>query len=128
MPLLTWTIAYQTGSAIVTARASGSMDVDRLTQFARELLETSSEYGSKKFLLDYREANSQQLSTLEICDLPDILAGLGLTQEHKVAMVFSAQTDRRDDFPFYDKLANLSRLTNGIFTDIESAQAWLEAP
>ena len=120
----TWTIEYGQEDGIVRVKMTGRATLESLKRLATEALAEAARHGADKFLVDDREM-VPNIGTMDIYNLPDILQKLGMNHAHKVAVVFSASSEKVEDFQFYEARANNLGFGHRLFTSPEAALDWL---
>ena len=121
---MSWKIDYLPEHQVVRVTTSGRMTLELLKQMASDGLAEAAKHGASRFLVDHR-AMTPDLETMDIYDLPRINLELGLQRAHRVAIVMSAATEKKADFKFYEDRAYNVGLAHRLFTDPETALAWL---
>ena len=120
----TWTIEYGQEDGVVRVKMTGKATLESLKLQATEALAVAAKHGANKFLVDDREM-VPDVGTMDIYNLPDILQKLGLSHAHKVAVVFSASSEKVEDFQFYEARANNLGFAHRLFTSPAAALDWL---
>ena len=124
---MSWVIDYLPEHALVRVTTSGTMDLDQIKQMATDALAAGVTHGADHFLVDHR-LMLPALSHEEIFDLPRINEEQGVALTMRVAIVFSPDSPRKEDFFFYE-VRTRSKGTSNIrqFNDYDQALDWLLA-
>ena len=122
--MLSWTIDYLPAEEVVRVTATGELTLDALATLIPEGLAETARRGVRRTLVDYR-AIVPAMGTMDIYRAPDAALRSGLTRDHRVAFVVSADPQVRADFRFYEDRAALNGLNHRVFAEIEPALAWL---
>ena len=121
-----WTIHLLETPPAIAVKASGPMKLVLVKQIAAEALAEAAAHGVHRFLVDDREM-VPLLSTLEIYELPDTLARLGLDKRDRVAVVYASTAPKAGDFSFFEDTAVNRGFDVRLFTDVNLALDWLRA-
>lgn len=120
-----WLIDFIPESALVRVVTSGTMDLDQIKQMAAEAIAIGIAHGADRFLLDHRNM-LPALSHEDIFDLPRINAEQGVAKTMRVAIVFSPDSPRKEDFFFYEVRTRSKGASNiRQFNDFDQAMGWL---
>lgn len=119
-----WKIRLIDRPPAVHVTVSGNLRLPLIKRLASEALAEAARRAVRRFLMDEREM-VPDLSTLEIHQLPDILARLGLAKSDPVAIVYSETAPRAADFRFFENTALNRGFRLRLFTRIDDALEWL---
>src|SRR4249919_222451 len=122
---MSWTIDFLPNEQILRVTTHGTMDLALIKQMAREALDAGLAHQALRYLIDHRDM-IPALSSEDIFDLPKINADMGVGRTMRVAIVFSPDSPRAEDFFYYD-VRNLSKGSSNIrqFSDLQQALGWL---
>jgi len=121
-----WTIEFLDAEQVILVTTSGSMDLDGLKRLAVESLAESNRRGASRFLLDHRKM-TPAVDAVEIYNLPNINESLGVTRQHRIAIVYDPASSDVANFQFYEDRAYNVGFDHRLFTDIDKAMKWLTA-
>lgn len=122
---MSWVIDYLPEHRVVRVTTSGTMALEQIKQMAEDALAAGAAQGADHFLVDHR-LMVPALSHEEIFDLPRISEEQGVAPTTRVAIVFSPDSPRREDFFFYE-VRTRSKGNSNIrqFNDYDQALGWL---
>jgi len=122
-----WDIDYLPEQDILRVTTSGTMDLAQIKQMATEGMAAGVAQSATRFLVDHRKM-LPALSHEDIFDLPRINAEQGVARTMRVAIVFSPDSPRREDFFFYEVRTRSKGASNiRQFDDYDQAVDWLLA-
>lgn len=121
---MNWTIDYLDSSGIICAMVSGDLTADGIKAMQSELLEESKRRNVKRLLCDCRGV-SPRINFSEVYELPAKLRELGVTSEHKFALVYTAGSSAESLLTFLDDRSYNVGLFQKAFSDYERACLWL---
>ena len=122
---MNWTIEFLREQAIVVVTTSGVMRIEALREMSIAGLAAGRAFGAKKFLIDHRQT-APDLGTLDIHDLPDMYASMGIDPEFRVATLLAENATGHDAFEFFQLLMrNRGAHYFQQFTDFDDAMHWL---
>jgi hypothetical protein len=122
---MAWKIDYRQKERILSAKASGPIDLDTLKQFASEILAALSANNAKKVLTDYRDA-TLEVSILDIYSWPRIIKKLGYSPGIQIAVVYSEASENKESFLFYENVLQNAGFFHRVFTDLSESLEWLK--
>lgn len=102
---------------------SGVVDLKASRELLRELVAVSSRNNVDRILIDGREASSNA-STVDVWTLANDLGSLGVSREHRVALL-NRPKDEFDRGAFLELCATNRGYQLRAFRDFEEAFAWL---
>lgn len=125
--MLSFTLEHLDVEGIILARTSGTMGLADLLRFSETAFKYGTKLGFTRYLVDHRNM-VPDISTFELYDLPTLLQKSGLEGDIKIAIVFRENSEKRDDFDFY-QIRSWSMGINNIrqFTSEQQAMSWLLA-
>lgn len=122
-----WDIDYLPEQDILRVTTSGTMDLAQIKQMATEGMAAGVAQSATRFLVDHRKM-LPALSPEDIFDLPRINAEQGVARTMRVAIVFSPDSPRKEDFFFYEVRTRSKGASNiRQFDDYDQAVDWLLA-
>lgn|GEM_PF-1285240 len=123
--MLTFTLEYLEKERVVLARTAGTMDLPDLMRFSQTAFEYGTKLGISHYLVDHRNM-VPKISTFELYELPTLLQKSGLAGDIKIAIVFRENSEKKEDFDFY-QMRSWSMGINNLrqFTDEQQAMSWL---
>jgi len=114
-------VAYDPQCDCLIGEFIGSIDHEKLEEYALEVAEAAKEHGCRRILNDLRKAEVR-FSTTEIIEIPGFLETTGIDRSWKRAVVVSQSLE---DYRFYETTALNRGYTVKIFTDLTEARDWL---
>jgi hypothetical protein len=123
---VSWKIEHLEPEKTILIETSGAQDISMVRQMTAEVVELALRFGVTRFLKDDREADLQ-LTTLEIYEIPKILAELGIPRSSRIAVLMNSSSTQRRDFEFFKtRMHNEGMPEARIFVDSkEDALGWL---
>lgn len=122
-----WTIEFLPETQILRVTTAGTMGLEQIKQMAAEGMAAGVSHAATRFLVDHRKM-LPSLSHEDIFDLPRINAEQGVARTMRVAIVFSPDSPRREDFFFYEVRTRSKGASNiRQFDDYDQALDWLLA-
>jgi hypothetical protein len=121
---MNWIITYLPSGKIIRAAVNGSLTADGIAAMQARLLEESKRCDLNLFLCDCRGVEPD-INISELYDLPSKLRELGLSSEHKVAMVYSPEPHVKPLFTFFEDRSYNVGLKQKVFSDYDGACSWL---
>ncbi len=127
---MAYKVEYNAAEDCVQARIEGSVDLEMVHRYAREIIRQLSAHNCWRLLNDMRRA-SIRLPTVDIYDLPAWIEEEGLNRDCRRALVVSRDFD---DYKFFETVSrNHGHLlevfadpnATGIFRDKTKAREWL---
>ena len=118
-----WEIRYEEADQVVRVKTSGTMTLPPLKQMVAETLVEAAKHNAYRFLMDHRDV-IVKLSTAETYTLPEIFKAMGREAHHRVAILYTQDTDTRA-FAFHEYRAQDLGISHKIFLTTETAMAWL---
>lgn len=119
-----WLIEYRQDLGIISTIVSGTVTLDGIVLVSAKLLELAAQNGVCRYFSDYRNV-SLTISVLEIHNLPQTLRSLGMSNNDKVAILYSPDSQDASNFTFFDTRCFNTRLNVKVFSDSETAYTWL---
>ena len=89
-----------------------------------DAIATAAKLGITDYLVDFR-GMTPDLSVTTIYELPRILEKLGDTRESRTAMVVSPESEKKEDFSFFETVSLNQGFQVKLFTDLQEATQWL---
>ena len=119
-------VTYNPDSGLIESKIQGDLSLEEAKQLIAEIGATAKENNCFLCLSDYREA-TMNLSTVEIYDIPRILAGslasIGVdAQKFKRAIVVERSLE---DYHFYETVSLNTGQNIKLFLDMDEAKKWL---
>ena len=119
-----WRFEHLIGGRVLRVTTRGIMDLDGRIEMMKALLAEATKIGARLFLVDHREV-TVRLTTLDIYNLPQINARLGLRGDERAAIVYAPH--QKADASFYEARARNSGFTHRAFNNEHEAMRWLLA-
>lgn len=119
-----WEVTYWPEGHVVCVKTAGSMTLADLKQMAIDVLAEAAARNTLKILADHRLVR-HEIPVVDIYRLPDVFRELGWGPTHTVATVFAPEAGQGVDFTFFDNRAYNTGMSHRLFTDVETARAWL---
>ena len=119
-----WRFEHLIGGRVLRVTTRGIMDLDGRIEMMKALLAEATKIGARLFLVDHREV-TVRLTTLDIYNLPQINARLGLRADERAAIVYAPH--QKADASFYETRARNSGFTHRAFNNEHEAMRWLLA-
>lgn len=118
---MTYTLDYDTERHIITGKMWGNIDASVVKQMAADLLPLMQMHNCYRVLNDLRYASISS-ETIQIYNMPRSVASVKVPAKTKRALVLREVTD---DFLFLETASINAGQRLKLFTDLESARAWL---
>lgn len=123
---MSWHIDVLPEQQLIRVVTSGILTLPMLQAFGQEAVATARANGCHKFLIDHRLLESVAVAALDIHELPDWYAAIGITAEHRIATLLAENALRREDFAFFHAQAsNRGAHQFRLFDRLDEAQHWL---
>lgn len=124
--VMPWTIDFLEAEKIILVKTSGSLDLGAFKRLAAESLAEAARLGVTCFLLDHRSM-TPAVDAIEIYNMPRINEELGVTRQHRVAIVYDPESSDRSNFQFYEDRASNIGFDHRLFIGVAEAMKWLAA-
>jgi hypothetical protein len=122
---MNWTIEFVREPGIVVVTTSGIMRIEALREMSVAGLAAGRAFGAQKFLIDHR-LTTPELGTLDIHELPDMYAAMGIGPDFRIATLLAENAAGHDAFEFFQLLMrNRGAHYFQQFTDLDDAMRWL---
>jgi hypothetical protein len=124
---MSWTISYRKEDGIVFIKTTGIHTPADIRLLVQEALAEAAKHKATRYLVDDREM-TPDFRALDIYQLPRIFLDLGAPRESLLATVISAHSTKKEDYKFYQDVAdNFGGVSVKIFEEsIDAALLWLQ--
>jgi hypothetical protein len=116
------TIEYLPEKGYTLNRAAGQNSPDITIECVTEMIEVSTRHDCSNLLADLRET-TLIAATIDTFELPKRFEKLGLSPEHKLAIVYS---EAESDYQFLETVSRNKGLQVRVFVDFDEAENWLK--
>jgi hypothetical protein len=116
------TVEYLPEKGYTINRANGQNSPNAAVECMAEMLDVATRNKCLKMLADLRDT-TLMASTIDTFELPNRFEKLGLTSEHKLAIVY---TDAENDYRFLESASRNRGLQVRVFADFGEAERWLK--
>lgn len=124
---MNWSIEFLREPGIVVVTTAGVMRIAPLQEMSVAALAAGRAFGAQKFLIDHRQT-TPDLGTLDIHDLPDMYAAMGIDPGFRIAMLLAENAAGHDAFEFFQLLMrNRGAHYFQQFTELDDAMRWLNS-
>ena len=121
---LEWESNYIENGSILATAVHGLATLESIKSMSVTLLNAARQHNAHKFITDCRDI-TQQISTMEIHNLPQTLLDIGYSRSDYIALVYSETSGDAGNYRFFDNRCFSSNLHVRAFIDYESAYSWL---
>lgn len=120
-----YTVSLLESAPIVLAVFIGRMSPAEVREAALASLALGKEHGISRYLGDCRALPVETGAVLDIYELVELYASMGLDRRIREALVIAGPARPREDLDFYETVARNRGFNVRIFDDMEAARAWL---
>jgi len=121
---MSWKIEYWPEQHLIYIKTSGIMTMDMLWQMAKEAFELARKHNVNSYLGDHTDM-VPAVEAMGIFEFPRICAEIGMRRTDRLAILYSPQSSRQEDFTFYEDTATNEGFSHRLFVDKEAALNWL---
>jgi hypothetical protein len=119
-----WQIEYRQDVEIISTEISGSVTLEGIKKVSVELIELAKQKTANRFITKFSDI-SQDISLLDIYNLPNIMLDLGMNISDKIAIVYPTDSPLETLFVFFDsRCFNSWRAQNPSATYLGDNVAW----
>jgi hypothetical protein len=112
---------------VVEITTSGVMRLKDFVEMAQQAEIFGTLHKSNRYLVDHREM-TPDMNTAELLDLVGMNQKMNLENTARVAMLYSENSSKKEDFDFYlVRALNIGTYNFRAFTDFKQAIDWLRA-
>jgi len=118
-------VKHLTDDSVVVVEVSGQISQDDLVETFTAGITTAQEHCFKRILIDAREVTITSSAT-QLYSLPKLLHEQGLTRAHKVAILFSGDSEASKDLSFLETIFFNRGFPMRLFAERAEAMKWLK--
>ncbi len=119
-----WEIEYNEDDKIIRIKTEGVLDTESEEKLRADVFNWIKRHNCFHLLLDHRQIKELKISTTGIYEIPKKYIIQNIPHNIKIAMLVPEAQLR--DFKFYETVSNNSGYVVMLFTEIETAAAWLK--
>jgi len=123
---MSWSITFEQPNDLLVVKTTGDINYQQLKQMTKETFMAAKYNGASKVLGDHR-ALAVNVSKYDVYRLPRDLIEEGVSFPEKVAILYSEEAFKKEDFQFFEVTASNVGMQVELFTDPVAAREWLGA-
>jgi hypothetical protein len=120
-------LKYRDEDGVVVIATSGLMRLRDFIEMAEQAKTFGTTHRSNRYLVDHREM-TPDMNAVELMDLVSMNQKMNLENTARVAMLYSENSSKKEDFDFYlVRALTIGTYNFRAFTDFQQAIDWLGA-
>ena len=119
-----WQIEYRQDVEIISTEISGTVTLEGIKKVSAELVEFAKQKVANRFITKFCDI-SQDISIVEIYNLPKIMRDLGIKNSDRIAIVYPTDSPLKSLFAFFDTRCFNSSLDMKVFSNFDKGYDWL---